>query len=454
MPADLTNHWVGYLSLCIFATAILLVTIEEFTKLRKSKPMLLAAGMIWGLIGWSAQQSGGIAAAQAGIRQGLLQYTELMLLMLVVMTYINALSERRVFAAMGAWMGHRRYSYRQLFWITGLGAFFLSPFLDNLSTALLMGAAVITVGGENRRFVSLGCINVVIAANAGGAFSPFGDITTLMVWQQQIRSTTGAVDFWSFFALFIPSAINYLIPALLMHLNLPRGCMDTPRKKIRLRRGARRIIALFLLTIASAVLFQSLLKLPAVIGMLTGLSYLQFFGYYLKKTHGRYTYNHADEDSLAVPAIIEGRQPFDIFLTLARAEWDTLLFLCGVILAVGGLGYLGYIGLASELMYTQWGATAANISVGIASSILENIPAMSAVLLIEPGMSLGQWLLVTLTAGVGGSLLSIGSAAGVALMGQSGGAYTFFSHLRWSPAILLGYAASILFHLWWNQALF
>jgi Na+/H+ antiporter NhaD/arsenite permease-like protein len=121
---------------------------------------------------------------------------------------------------------------------------------------------------------------------------------------------------------------------------------------------------------------------------------------------------------------------------------------------VGGLGFLGYLGMASELMYSQWGPTSANIAVGVLSAIVDNIPVMFAVLTMNPEMSTGQWLLVTLTAGVGGSLLSIGSAAGVALMGQARGKYTFFGHLKWMPVIALGYVASIYVHLLVNSHYF
>ncbi|MEN8130808.1 MAG: sodium:proton antiporter NhaD [Pseudomonadota bacterium] len=453
-PTELSHQWVGTASLIIFIIAILLVSFEEFIRLRKSKPMLLAAGMIWALIGLSVQGSGASPQAEAAVRHSLLQYAELMLFMLVVMTYINAMTERRVFVALRSWMSSRRYSYRQLFWLTGVSTFFLSPFLDNLSTALLMGAVVMAVGRDNPRFVSLACVNVVIASNAGGAYSPFGDITTLMVWQQDIMSTNGRVGFFSFFSLFIPSVVNYLIPALFMHLALPEGRLPNPQEPVVMLRGARRIIGLFLLTIATAVCFQGLLYLPAVIGVLTGLSYLQFFGYYLKKTHKIHEAHVTDEATLTLPFVADSKRPFDVFLRVARAEWDTLLFLCGVILSVGGLGYLGLLSLASEIMYGQWGPTITNIAVGLSSSVLENIPTMSAVLAMSPEMSMGQWLLVTLAAGVGGSLLSIGSAAGIALMGQSGGRYTFFGHLKWAPAIALGYAASILTHLWINSGSF
>jgi Na+/H+ antiporter NhaD/arsenite permease-like protein len=221
-----------------------------------------------------------------------------------------------------------------------------------------------------------------------------------------------------------------------------------------MRRGAKRIIVLFLMTIATAVLFQGQLMLPATIGVMTGLAYLQFFGYFLKKTHQPNGETVTTTESPDFSVVVESRQPFDVFLRVARSEWDTLLFLCGVILCVSGLAYLGYLTLVSELLYIQWGATMANVSIGVASSVFENIPTMSMVLNMHPEMSLGQWLLVTLTAGIGGSLLSIGSAAGVALMGQAQGKYTFFSHLRWTPAIALGFIASVLLHLWLNASLF
>ena len=144
-------------------------------------------------------------------------------------------------------------------------------------------------------------------------------------------------------------------------------------------------------------------------------------------------------------------EKIDIFQEVAHAEWDTLLFFFGVIFSVGGLRYLGYLDLASETMYADLGATWTNIIAGVISAIVDNIPVMFAILGMDPEMNTFQWLLITLTAGVGGSLLSIGSAAGVALMGTSKGGYTFMTHLRWSWAIALGYAASIWAHFLVNS---
>ena len=431
---DLTNSAVGFAAIGVFLIAYLLVMTEEHTHLRKSKPVIIAAGIIWAMIGMVYMNHGMSEMAEHAVRHNLLEYAELMLFLLVAMTYINAMEEQGVFDALRSWLIRKGFSFRALFWLTGFLAFFISPIADNLTTALLMCAVVLAVGGDNQRFVALSCINIVVGANAGGAFSPFGDITTLMVWQK------GMVEFWGFFALFIPALVNFVVPAAIMHFAIPNEHPTGNDEHVAIHRGGKRIVALFLLTIATAVSFHNFIGLPPVIGMLTGLGYLQLFGYFLKMTDGDPSNDH-------LPSKV-GR--FDVFNEIARSEWDTLLFFYGVVLCVGGLGFLGYLGLASDLMYSQWGATSANVTVGVLSAIVDNIPVMFAVLTMNPDMSTAQWLLVTLTAGVGGSLLSIGSAAGVALMGQARGQYTFFSHLKWTPAIALGYIASILVHMWLN----
>ncbi len=440
---DLTNHFVGYAALAIFVVAYIFVMAEEFTHLRKSKPVVLAAGIIWAMIAFVYVDQGFTHAAEQAVRHNLLEFSELMLFLLVAMTYINAMEERRVFDALRSWLIHKGFNYRQLFWMTGILSFFISPVADNLTTALLMCAVILAVGAGNTRFISIACVNIVVAANAGGAFSPFGDITTLMVWQK------GTVEFWSFFLLFIPSAVNFLVPATIMHFAIPKQNPEAIDESVTMKRGAKRIIFLFFCTIATAVSFHNFLHLPPVLGMMTGLAYLKFFGFYLKKS-----YNTIKTDTAMTQEQIGDIEAFDVFKNIARAEWDTLMFFYGVVLSVGGLGFIGYLAMTSEVMYVQMGATTANVLVGIISAIVDNIPVMFAVLSMNPEMSQGQWLLVTLTAGVGGSLLSIGSAAGVALMGQAKGNYTFFSHLKWTPAIALGYGASILCHLWVNSSQF
>jgi len=430
---DLTASWAGYTALAIFAIAYALVMAEEFTQLHKSKPVVLAAGLIWILIAyWYSTHDGDTELIAEAFEHNLMEYAELFLFLLAAMTYINAMEERRVFEAVRAWLVRSGFGYRRLFWITGLLAFFVSPVADNLTTALLMSAVVMAVGADSSTFVVLACINIVVAANAGGAFSPFGDITTLMVWQKEV------VPFQTFFLLFIPALVSFLVPAYFMSRSVPDLKPVPNDQRVVMKRGARRIAALFLLTIATAVGVHNFLHLPPVLGMMTGLAYLKLFGFYLFRT---------GELSTVRAGHLEDTMPFNIFNKVARAEWDTLLFFYGVVLCVGGLGFIGYLQLLSASAYGELGPTVANILVGVLSAVVDNIPVMFAVLTMNPEMSLGQWLLVTLTAGIGGSLLSIGSAAGVALMGQTKGLYSFFGHLRWSRYIALGFAAGIIAHL-------
>jgi NhaD family Na+/H+ antiporter len=442
---DLTSSVLGFTALILFSVAYLLVIGEDVIHLRKSKPVLVAAGVIWLIIGWIYTQNGIPLEAEEAFNHNLLEYAQLLLFLLVAMTYINAMEERGIFDGLRLWMVSKGLSLRSLFWLTGILAFAISSFANNLTTAMLMCAIILKVASKDKKFINIACINIVVAANAGGVFSPFGDITTLMIWQ------SGLVKFEQFIVLFIPSLVNFLVPAIIMSffISNEKSVVDLS-EKFEIKRGAKRIVALFILTIATAVLCHSVVNMPPVLGMMMGLGYLKFFGYYLRMSLPR-SLNKKRSKAEAANDAEELKKlgniiPFDVFDKIARAEWDTLLFFYGVVMCVGGLGFMGYLSLVSETLYSNWSPTYANIAVGVLSAIVDNIPVVFAVLSMNPVMDLQQWLLVTMTAGVGGSLLSIGSAAGVALMGQTKGVYSFMGHLKWSWVIALGYAASIGVH--------
>jgi len=418
---------LALLGLAIFVVAMILVMIEEHIALRKSKPVVFAAGILWLLVAISAQHVPAHTITDT-IQGYLEEYVQLFLFLFVAIVYINAMEERNIFNALRGWLTQKQFTFRQLFWITGVAAFFISPIADNMTTALILCAIVLAIGKNHPRFISLACINIVVAANAGGAFSPFGDITTLMVWQK------GVLAFKDFFHLFIPALVNFLIPATCMHFAVARTKTAPLDEKITIAPGGLTIVCLFLLTIATTTWFNHSYHIPPAVGMMTGLAYLQLFSYSLKRRKA---------------------PTYDIFAQIQRLEWDTLLFFYGVMLCIGALGTFGYLELASSWLYASPDShTMANLIIGVLSAIIDNIPLMFAVLTMDPLMSQGQWLLLTLTTGVGGSLLSIGSAAGVALMGQSKGYYTFLSHLRWSWAIFLGYAGAVIAHLIINRSTF
>jgi Na+/H+ antiporter NhaD/arsenite permease-like protein len=397
---------------------------------------------MWAFVAWSP-------AAESGneiLHENILEFSELFLFILAAVTFVNTMEDRQVFDVLRTWLIKRGLSLRGVFWATGAIAFCMSPIADNLTTTLVMGAVAVSVGAQSPKFVVPACINIVVAANAGGAFSPFGDITTLMVWQQ------GHVEFMQFLALFIPSVVNWLIPATIMSFAVPADRPPAQEGRVEMLPGARVVIVLFLATILGTVILHQFLHLPAALGMMTGFGALHFYGYVLNQSLRSRRHSHPDTGILGGFAREEDdrRDGFDVFTLLARVEWDTLMFFYGVILCVGALHALGFLDVSVLGLYAGAGPTVANVAIGAASAVFDNIPLMAAILAVSPEMNLAQWLLVTLTTGVGGSLLSVGSAAGVALMGQARGIYTFGSHLKWTWAIALGYAASVGTHLLLN----
>lgn len=443
----LTTHLIGYLAVGLFFIGYVMVVIEGITALKKSIPMMLVAGLIWILIAAVHALYGDTIQVAKELKQTLLDYSELLLFLIVSITYLNAMEDRYVFESVRAWLINRGYGYRQLFWITGLMAFFISSVNNNMTTAMLMIAVISAVGKDSPRFIVLSCISTVVAVNAGGAFSPFGGLSTLIVWQQN------KAEFLQFLHLFVPSLINFLLPALCINFAIPKGHPQPLTESFPLRRGARSIIVLYLATVLTSVLLYSFWELPPVFGMMLGLTYLQVFSYYLQKTQNKEEFFERRRNNDAAPRV---RDPaFDVFHKIEKLEWDTLLFFYGVMLSVAGLKYIGYIDIVAGIFYgSTITPTIANTLVGVISAFIDNTTVMFAVLSMNPDLSLGQWLLATLTASAGGSLLSFGSAAGVALMGQTKGLYNFLEHLRWTPAIALGFAGSIAAHLWLNQHLF
>lgn len=462
---DLTQHWAGYMALLLFACAYFLAMLEEVTELRKSKPMVFAASLIWLLIGLVYTSHGMNQQVGTAFRASLEGYVELFLFIMVSMTYLNAMEDRGVFDNLRVWLLSKNFSYRQLFWITGFQAFFISAFCNNLTTALLMGSVIMAMGKDNRQFVTLACINVVVGSNAGGSFCPFGDITTLLVWQK------GVVPFADFFALLIPAIVNFTLPAAVMHFFIPNLRPAAVQESQTIKRGGWVIIGLFVLTILTSAGFENFLHIPPVGGMMLGLTYLKFFSFYLQKTAHKHdveqfdikvdyfaplkNMNNPTATSNAVATVTTTQEEeFDVFQKVANLEWDTLLFFYGVMVAVGGLSFIGYLTISSHYLYSGMDPSIANILVGVASAFVDNGTIMLAVLTMHPTISQGQWLLVTLTTGVGGSMLAVGSAAGVGLMGQAKGVYTFTSHLKWTPVIALGFIGSIVTHFLINGRYF
>lgn len=447
---DLAHHFVGYFAIVVTVLAYVAAMAEDVINLPKSKPMVLGAALVWFAICIYYALHGQAKIASLAFESNLLAYVELLLFILVSMTYLNAMEERGIFNALRIWLLSRQFSYRQLFWITGGLSFVLSTVISGLPVALLMGAVAAAVGKKNPRFIGLACLNIVIATNAGGSFSPLGGISTLFVWQHKI------LKFAEFFALALPCLVNFLLPAVVMHFAVPNDTPAASTQTIELRRGSKRIILLFIITLIITVLSNVILELPPAAGMMAGLALLQFFSYYLTKTMQEEKSDFAHVYKFfGMDAPKEfGKQDFDVFKNVGNIEWDTLLFFYGAMMIIGALGFIGYLDAIAHMLFDEINPSLANVMIGLSSAFIDNGTLMFAVLSMHPDMPAGQWLLLTLTLGVGGSLLAIGSAPGVGLLGKIKEGYTFGFHMRWMPVILLGYFASIAVHFWVNARYF
>jgi Na+/H+ antiporter NhaD/arsenite permease-like protein len=422
---DLTFTWVGILSLAVFVIAYYFIATEEKYEINKAKPALFAGTFMFMLIG-IYYAINGMDPKPLHHEMTILieEIAEIFFFLFVAMTYIETLIERGVFESLKFQLISKGFTYKKLFWLTGLLAFFISPVADNLTTALILSTVLFTIDKKNHAFLVPGAINIVVAANAGGAWSPFGDITTLMAW------TAGKGEFVDFLFLFVPSIVGWVVTAWLLGRFVPEGQppfdAETEKKPV-IREGGMTVVWLGASTILIAVLGHQFFHFPAMWGMMFGLALLKLYSF-------RLTSRSTDS--------------FDVFINMKKIENDTLLFFFGILSAVGALHYLGYLNYIHDL-YSLIGPTASNIGVGFLSAIVDNVPVMSAILKASPEMGLDQWMLVTMTAGIGGSLISFGSAAGVGVMGRLRGIYTFGSHMKYAWTILVGYIVSIA--LWYLQ---
>jgi len=424
---DITMTWAGIAALVIFVIGYYFVAMEEKYHIDKAKPALLTGTLVFMVVAtYYAMHGMDMNLVHTQAQHLILEIAEIFFFLFVAMTYIETMIHMQVFDKLKYNLISKGYTYRKLFWVTGILAFFISPIADNLTTALILSTVLITIEQKNKAFLVPGAINIVVAANAGGAWSPFGDITTLMAW------TAGKGVFTDFLYLFPAAILGYLVTAFLLSRIVPNTVPDVDlSNEINpvMMNGATTVIGLGIFTIFCAVMSHQILHLPAMWGMMFGLALLKMYDYRLKKVHGK---------------------GFDVFHSMAKIENNTLMFFFGILAAVGALYFVGWLAVAAVVYDPSvLGPTWSNIGVGFLSAIVDNVPVMSAVLKANPAMGLDQWMLVTLTAGVGGSLISFGSAAGVGVMGKLPGIYTFGAHMKYSWMILIGYIVSC--SVWYMQ---
>ncbi len=421
---NLTHTWLGYLILIIFGICYYFIATEEKFRLNKAIPALFGGSISFFFISiYFYYHNLPLTILNKELKLIILEISEIFFFLFVAMTYIETLIERNVFLVLRYKILSMNLTYKKIFWLTGILSFSLSPIADNLTTALILSTVLIAIEKKNEKFLVPAAINIVVASNAGGAWSPFGDVTTLMAW------TAGKAQIVDFLRLFPASVGGWLINAWLLSRFIPEGKpeFNSKEEKVKFKYGAKRIIFLGLFTIFLVIAGHHVFHLPAMWGMICGLSLLQLYSYNLSRKFN---------------------VKINVFKNMGKIENDTLLFFFGILSLVGALHFIGWLNYILKI-YQLLGNFWTNVIVGFISAIIDNVPVMSAILKSSPDMSIEQWLLLTLTAGIGGSIISFGSAAGVGVMGKLRGIYTFQSHLKYIWTILIGYCVSLL--IWFVQ---
>ena len=379
----------------IFLIGFTAIAFEHVLEVNKSWIALLTGTLMW-IIMASWSDGPGLHAA---LLHEAAEIFELIIFLMGAMTIVEMMGHFRFFT----WIENKLIAFKindkQLFWMLGLTSFFASALLDNLTSTLVM----IQIGRHLHRKKSnfmYYVINVVIASNAGGAMSPVGDITTLMLW------LAGKFTAWQIlFHGFIPAVVAWIIPQALLTLKIKKeNRKDREVEEILpLQWG---IIFIGLFTFGFAVIVN-ILHLPPFFGILFGMACAAIvIDYRLKKGTLKRRAGH-------------------IVNIIKTIDMATLNFFIGILLAVGALNYQGVLTELATLIFSDNPAGNPNriiighTSLGLLSSILDNVPLTAAVIKMLPqGIDFSYWILLAITAGTGGSILVIGSAAGVAAMGQ------------------------------------
>jgi Na+/H+ antiporter NhaD/arsenite permease-like protein len=434
------------LIILIFVLGYAAIALEHPLRVNKAAPALLTGMLIWTAIMVGHDRLGLAATPDQLVEQlyhHLSSTASILFFLLGAMTVVELIDAHSGFQVVTDRIATT--NRRRLLWLVGLFSFVLSAILDNLTTAIVMAALMRKLVADRDDLWTFGGV-VIIAANAGGAWSPIGDVTTIMLW------IGGQVTTWNIIvATLLPSLVCLALPLLWLTRTL-QG--DVRRPDERADNGAGHVgehvdsppvpkherITVFVLGLATLLgvpLFKSLTHLPPFMGIMFGLGILWV---YTEIVHAR-----SDED----------RGQYQVSAMLMRSDHASILFFLGILIAIGGLETSGHLArLATSL--DQWfpNVFALNTVIGLLSAIVDNVPLVAAAqgmypLTVYPTDHV-FWELLALCAGTGGSLLIFGSAAGVAVMGVLRMDFMWYVRRMLLPAAL-GYAGAVgTFWLMWG----
>jgi Na+/H+ antiporter NhaD/arsenite permease-like protein len=415
--------FIGLTVLVLFTTCMTLIILESKLRMDKCKPalaMLLALpliGLYYFFSGDDAARFAPFAEMQLALKEELFALIAFMAFMWMV---VELLEERGVFSALISALNACGLGPRGIFWATGALSALLSPFLNNITTAMIFGKAIKQVS-NNSGYTNAALCNIIIASNSGVWF--LGTATSLMV------VLAGKIQLAGLLMLMPAAMTGWIASALVLQLgyvNKLQGVLLRPAGSTAvIKAGGYGMIVVGVLAVTAMVVTNIVLHVDIEFGLGAGLGIILLYTWLLKRR---------GED---VPLQVQ----------LQKVEWNTLLFFIGVIGGVAAINHVGWLGYISRLFETI-SPTAVNVILGMISGILDNVPVEAAALMSAPDLPASQWALNVMMVGIGGSLTVIGSAAGVVIMSLER-SYTFGAHLKFWPAILTNFMVSL--GVWYLQ---
>lgn len=419
------SHLATILIITLFLIGYIGIILEHYIQVNKTAVGIAIAGGCW-MIYFLGCHGGEIHECMGHLTHHLSDVSQIIFFLLGAMTLVELIDSHKGFTPIIRWMTTR--SKRKLMILITIVSFFLSAVLDNLTTTILMISILRKLIPESKDRLLMNCL-IVIAANSGGAWTPIGDVTTTMLWIEGRISTLGVMK-----EIFLPSVVSVLIP-LAFFLKKEKGLLpkaDGALREEQREPGGRIVLILGVLALLAVPVIKGVTGLPPFMGMMIGLSILWL-------VTDIFHFRHADRDHLRVAHVLK------------KIDLPSVLFFLGILLAVDALQSIGILkALAQGLDYALPNPTAIASVIGVISAIIDNVPLVAATMGMYDLAAYPQdaplWLLIAFTAGTGGSMLSIGSAAGVALMGLE--KIDFITYLRKAtiPAAL-GYAGGILSYI-------
>ena len=386
----------------VFLIGYFLIATESITRINKAAFALMMCAACWVLYAL-----GGFAGEQLGevIQRNLGEAGTTLFFLMGAMTIVEIVDQHGGFNFVREVMMTK--SKRALLWRMSLMTFFLSAVLDNLTTTIVMIMILRKLVKEHQDRIIYASM-IVIAANSGGAFSPIGDVTTIMLWNSKMITALGVME-----EIFIPSLVSMVVPALVLQTSL-KGELSAPDIStpavqdpniITSKKHRRTVFILGVGGLCSVPVFHSLTGLPPFVGILLVLSILWIVTDSF--------YRHAEKTKKRVVNL------------LSRIDMSTILFFLGILMAVSVLAEVGVLhSVGSWLDQNVGNHYLVTGSIGVLSSIVDNVPLVAGAMKMYPIMPVGDmaqdgifWQLLAYCAGVGGSMLIIGSAAGVVAMG-------------------------------------